>query len=90
MHTSQEHVFLSLSLSFLLVAASDDDVVQGYIYIYIFAIFFFHSFSSLFCIYSVFFFWSLLLLSPLLCLEHGTRMDALQNAFDGGRNGSAV
>lgn len=89
MCTRRKNMCFCLSLSFLLVAASDDDVVQGYIYIYL-LFFFFHSFSSLFCIYSVFFFWSLLLLSPLLCLEHGTRMDALQNAFDGGRNGSAV
>lgn len=79
-----------LSLSFLLVAASDDDVVQGYIYIYIFAIFFLSFFFFPFLYLLRFFFWSLLLLSPLLCLEHGTRMDALQNAFDGGRNGSAV
>lgn len=90
MHTSQEHVFLSLSLSFLLVAASDDDVVQGYIYIYICYFFSFILFLPFFVFTPVFFFWSLLLLSPLLCLEHGTRMDALQNAFDGGRNGSAV
>lgn len=56
MHTSQEHVFLSLSLSFLLVAASDDDVVQGYIYIYIYICYFFLSFFFFPFLYLLLFF----------------------------------
>lgn len=56
MCTRRKNMCFCLSLSFLLVAASDDDVVQGYIYIYIFAIFFLSFFFFPFLYLLLFFF----------------------------------
>lgn len=56
MCTRRKNMCFCLSLSFLLVAASDDDVVQGYIYIYICYFFSFILFLPFFVFTPVFFF----------------------------------
>lgn len=55
MCTRRKNMCFCLSLSFLLVAASDDDVVQGYIYIYICYFFSFILFLPFF-VFTPFFF----------------------------------
>lgn len=56
MCTRRKNMCFCLSLSFLLVAASDDDVVQGYIYIYICYFFSFILFLPFFVFTPFFFF----------------------------------